>query len=121
MSVSAPTMPASLIAGRKFVKARPIEAPPQHGEKPYLDLIDDAFDGATLKWSRRMRLLEEADSRKIRRGDALDAIETAQRRRDKAFKVSRPSKMRAFVTRYAAFAAAYIALAMAWCAVMAGH
>jgi hypothetical protein len=117
MSVSAPAMPASLVAGRKFVKARAIERPPQHGEKPYVKLVDDAFDGATLRWSKRLRLLEEADTRKIRRGDALDLIEAMQRQRAKKLKVPVPSKVRSFVIRYAAFAAAYIALAMAWCAV----
>jgi hypothetical protein len=119
MSVSVATAPASLVAGRRFVKSRPIEQPPRFGEKPYVTLVDDAFDGANLTWSRRLKLLEEADARKIRRGDAIDVIDSAQRRRDKQFKVTRPSKLRAFAARYAIFAAAYIALAMAWCAVFA--
>jgi hypothetical protein len=121
MSVSVATTPASLVAGRKFVKSKQIEAPPRFGEKPYVNLVDEAFDGATLKWSRRLKLLEEADTRKIRRGDAYDVIEITQRRRDKQFKAARPSKLRAFAAHYAAFAAAYIALAMAWCAVFATH
>jgi hypothetical protein len=131
MSVSASTISASFTQkapaassrgiGRKFVAARAIEQPPQHGEKPFVKLVDDAFDGATLKWSQRLRLLEEANTRKIRRGDALDVIGSTQRRREKQFKVTRPSKWRLFATHYAAFAAAYIALAMAWCAVCATH
>jgi hypothetical protein len=121
MSVSAPVMPATLVAGRKFVQARQIEKPPQHGEKPFVQLVEDAFDGATLKWSQRMRLLEEANMRKIRRGDALDVIESTQRRREKQLKVPQPSRSWAFAMRYAAFVAGYIALAAAWCAVLAAR
>jgi hypothetical protein len=121
MSVSVATVPSSLVVGRSFARSRPIEQPPRFGEKPYVQLVHDAFDGANLTWSRRLKLLEEADARKIRRGDALDVIKSTQRRRDRQFKVTRPSRLRAFVTRYAIFAAAYIALAMVWCAVLALH
>ena len=112
-------MPGSLVAGRRFVKARQIEKPPQHGEKPFVTLVEDAFDGASLKWSQRLRLLEEANTRKIRRGDALDVIAAAQRRREKTLSIPRQSRVSAFVKRYAVFAAGYVALAMAWYAVFA--
>ena len=119
MSVSASVVPASLVGGPRFVKSRQIEKPPQHGEKPYVQLVDDAFDGPVLRLSQRLRLLEEATTRKIRRGDALDVISSTQRRREKQFAVKRRSPMELFATRYAAFVAGYLALAIAWCVVMA--
>src|SRR3712207_5509132 len=112
MSVTATVSQPSLLAGRKSVKSREIEKPPQHGEKPFVTLVDDAFDGATLKWSQRLRLLEEANTRKIRRGDALDVITATQRRRAKQHALPSPSHTRSFATRFAAFAAGYVALAM---------
>jgi len=119
MSVSASVITDSFLTRGRFVQSRQIEKPPQHGEKPYVQLVDDAFDGPTLKLSKRLRLLEEADTRKIRRGDALDAINSAQRRRHKQFAIKPTPAGKLFVARYAAFAAGYIALAAAWCTVYA--
>src|SRR5882757_6772519 len=93
------------------LRFRPIEKPPQFGEKPYATLVDAAFDGAVLRLSKRLRLLEEADARKIRRGDALDVIASTQRRREKALAIQPRKPLSIFATRYAAFAAAYLALA----------
>ena len=107
-------------AGR-LVQPRPIEEPPQHGEKPYVQLVDEAFDGPTLRLSKRLRLLEEADARKIRRGDAIDVIVSAQRRREKQFAVKPRNPLGIFVTQYAAFAAGYVVLAIAWCMLFARH
>ena len=107
-------MSASVVS----VRFRPIEKPPQYGEKPYVQLVDDAFDGAVLGWSNRLRLLEEASTRKIRRGDALDAIAATQRRREKELAIQPRKPLGVFATRYAAFAAGYLALAVAWCVVM---
>jgi hypothetical protein len=110
MSVCASVVPS---------RFRKIEEPPQHGEKPFAQLVDEAFDGAALSLSNRLRLLEEANSRKIRRGDALDVIASIQRRREKALKVTPRNPLNLFATRYAAFVAAFVALASAWCAVIA--
>ena len=98
---------------------RPIEKPPQHGEKPFAQLVEEAFEGPNLRISRRMRLLEEADTRKIRRGDALDVIDAIQRDRDRQFAILPRSASRLFTRKFLAFAAAYVVLAAAWCTVMA--
>ena len=108
-------MSASVAQGR----FREIEAPPKHGEKPFVQLVDEAFKGTALGWSNRMRLLEEATNRKIRRGDALDVIAFTQRQREKELGIKPRRAMQIFTTHFAAFAAGYLALALAWCAVMA--
>ena len=77
--------------------------------------------GPALKLSSRLRLLEEADNRRIRRGDAIDLIESTQRQLEKRFAVAPRGAMQIFATRYAAFAAVYIVIALAWCAVVALH
>ena len=56
--------------------------------------------------------------RKIGRGEAIAVIKATQRRREKQFKCEPQSGLRAFGRRYALFAAAYTALAIAWCVVM---
>jgi hypothetical protein len=119
MSASVSVATASMVSSRRFVKARQIEKPPLHGEKPYVTLVDDAFDGPTLRISQRLRLLEEADTRKIRRGDALDVIHATQRRREKQFAVKPKNPLGMFATRYVVFVAGYAALAAAWCIVSA--
>ena len=43
------------LGGGRFVKCRQIENPPQHGEKPYVRLVEEAFDGPTLRLSKRLR------------------------------------------------------------------
>src|SRR4029079_18465979 len=98
---------------------RAIEKPPQHGEKPFARLVEESFEGHTLRLSRRMRLLEEADTRKIRRGDALDLIDMVQRDLNTLHRVTPQSTPGKFARKYFAFAAGYLALAMAWCALMA--
>ncbi len=103
------------------VKSRQIEKPPQHGEKPYAQLVDEAFDGPVLRLSTRLRLLEEATTRKIRRGDAIDLIGATQRRREELFAVKRRNPLGIFATQYAAFAAGYVVLAIAWCMLFARH
>ena len=111
--------PAALVRHPSFVPARPIEKPPQYGEKPYDQLVTESFDGPVLRLSSRLRLLEEADSRHIRRGDAIDLINATQRRLEKEFRIRRPTPLQTFVTRYATFVAFYVAVAVAWCAVVA--
>ena len=119
MSASVSVATASMVSHGRFAKSRSIEKTPQYGEKPYAKLVDDAFDGPMLKISQRLRLLEEADMRKIRRGDALDVIHATQRRREKQFAVKPKKPLGIFATHYAIFAAGYAALAAAWCIVSA--
>jgi hypothetical protein len=113
----APTPPAPR---KRVVAARVIEkTPPQHGEKPYARLVADAFDGPVLRLSQRMKLLEEADNRKIRRGDALDLIAATQRELEAKHKVRKPvHPLEIFVKQYAVFVACYIAFGLIWCGVM---
>jgi hypothetical protein len=104
----------------RFVRSRTIEKePPRHGEKPFGKLVTEAFDGPVLRLSQRISLLEEADRRQIRRGDALDLIAATQREFEARHAVKPPSKVQEFVTKYAAFAACYVAFALSACAVMA--
>ena len=100
---------------------RKIEKPPQHGEKPFAQLVDEAFDGAVLSFSSRIRLLEESQTRKIRRGDALDVIKSTQHRRERELKIAPRGTLSVVATRYAVFAAGFVALATAWCLVIATH
>ena len=105
---------------KRFVAARIVEkSPPQHGEKPYAQLVFDAFDGPVLRLSEKMKLLEEADNRKIRRGDALDLIAATQRELETKHKVRRRvHPLEIFFKQYAVFVACYVAFALIWCGVM---
>src|SRR2546421_12782708 len=114
-TIPAPS-PATFVERPRFVAARPIEKPPQYGEKPYDQLVAESFDGPVLRLSNRLRLLEEADSRRIRRGDAIDLINATQRRLEKEFRVRQPTARQTFATRYATVVAVYVAVAVAWCA-----
>ena len=119
MPASATLTPPADLSRPRPRNVRRIEKPPQHGEKPFAQLVEDAFEGPNLRISRRMRLLEQADSRKIRRGDALDVIDAIQRDLDRKFAVAPRSASTIFTRKFVAFAAGYLVLAMAWCAVMA--
>ena len=118
MSVSARAIAGSFVSSRSSVQTQRINEPGRFGEKPFAQLVDDAFDKAHLKWSRRLKLMEEAQERKIGRGEAIAVIKAAERRRAKQFKLESPTGLRAFGMRYAMFAAGYLALAIAWCVVM---
>src|ERR1051325_7943771 len=110
----------SMVSGRaRFVKSRPVNQPGRYGEKPCVKVVEGAFAGPVLRLSARLRLLEEADQRGIRRGDALDAINNIQRARQKQFKLMPRTATQIFARHFAGFAAAYIVLAIAWCGVMA--
>ncbi len=120
-SASAPPVGFVPPAPRKrFVQARVVEkAPPQHGEKPYAQLVAEAFEGPVLRLSQKMKLLEEADNRKIRRGDAFDLIAARQRELEAAHAVKRPpSAWHQFFTRYAIFVACYVMFAVIWCVIL---
>ena len=120
ISTSEPPVSMSIVnTGDRFVRSRQIEKPPRFGEKPYAQLVENAFDGHVLTLSKRLRLLEEATNRGIRRGDALDVIASEQRRREKKHRIRHRSATELFIAQYVAFAAGYIALAGAWCAVLA--
>jgi hypothetical protein len=111
-----------LVAGNRFVKSRTIEKVPlEQGEKPYEQLVKDAFGGKPeIRMSHRLKLLEEADERKIRRGDAIDFIESVQRKNQSRLKVPARSPGKTFALHFAAFAAVYIVAAAAWCLVIRG-
>jgi len=84
-----------------------------------VQLVADAFDGPVLRLSEKLRLLEEADNRKIRRGDALDLIAATQRKLEAKHRVNRhASRLAIFLKQYAVFVACYLALALIWCLVM---
>ena len=104
----------------KFVRSRVIEKnPPKHGEKPYEQLVRDAFDGPRLRLSRRVQLLEEAGNRKIRRGDAIDLIDATRRELEARHAVKKSGGLEIFFRQYAAFVACYVAVALVWCGVAA--
>lgn len=104
---------------QNLVPTRPIElTPPKHGEKPFEQLVRDSFDGPVLRLSQRMRLLEEAENRKIRRGDAIDLIAMTRQELEAKHAVKKPSKARSVAIRFGAFAAVYAAAALAWCLVV---
>ena len=101
---------------------RPIEKTPnKYGEKPFEQMVAEAFEGPVLRLSRRMDLLEKADERHIRRGDALDLIAAVKRELETRHGARPVSAARVFATRFAAFAAVYVVVAMAWCLVVAAH
>ena|SRR5688572_16323273 len=97
---------------------RPIEGPVQHGEKPFVQLVEEAFDGPVLTLSKKLRLMEQATNRNIRRGIALDVIAATQHKLDRKFAVRRPTFKRRFTYHFAAFAALYVIIAIAWCVVI---
>jgi hypothetical protein len=101
------------------VRSRVIEKnPPQHGEKPYEQLVADAFEGPALRLSNKLKLLEEADTRKIRRGDAIDLITATQAALEGRHAVKRQRTVQTFVIRYAMFAACYVVVALIWCVIL---
>lgn len=91
---------------------------PRHGEKPYEQLVAESFDGPVLRLSRKIRLLEEADLRHIRRGDALELMESLTDQLERAHSVPRASKTALFLRRFALFAAGYAILALAGCVIV---
>ena len=86
-----------------------------HGEKPFEQLVTEAFDGPVLRLSKRIKLLEVAEDRHIRRGDALDLIESVQREIEEEHAIRPPSKLAVFVKHMAVFAASYAIVALMWC------
>jgi len=111
--------PAGLVQRPRFVKSRQIEEPPRHGEKPYKQLVEESFDGPVLRLSQKLRLLEEADNRHIRRGDAIDLITATRHRLEKKFSIPRPTKTSIFIRHFACFATVYLVFALACCAIVA--
>jgi len=119
--------PAALVAGpRRFVEStaiatqrrKPVEAPSKYGEKPYEQLVAEAFDGPVLRLSRKLKLMEVADERHIRRGDALDLIASTRRKLEQKHAKRPWSPTEMFARQYIAFAAFYVTFAVAWCIVM---
>jgi hypothetical protein len=107
---------ASLVVRPRLVPSRTVDRSPRlHGEKPFEQLVIEAFDGPVLRLSRRIKLLETADDRRIRRGDALDVIESVQREVEEEYAIRPPGKIATFAKRFGAFAAAYVVIALAWC------
>jgi hypothetical protein len=90
----------------------------QQVQKPFEHLVAEAFDGPVLRLSRRIKLLETAEERQIRRGDALDAIETVRREIEARHAIRPPSKALNFAKHFAAFATVYALVALAWCALI---
>jgi hypothetical protein len=120
--VSTGDRPLGLVGGRRFVKSRPIQkAPPRDGEKPYEQFVEESFGGKpAITMSHRLKLLEEADDRRIRRGDAIDFIESIQRKNAVKHRVAPRSRRRTFALHFAAFATVYLVAAAAWCLVIRG-
>ena len=113
---------ASLTARPRFVVSRPIEkTPPKYGEKPYEQMVKEAFDGPVLRLSRRITLLETAAERHIRRGDALDVIAAVKREIEAKHGARPATPLAVFAGRYAAFVAVYAVVALAWCLVVGAH
>jgi hypothetical protein len=118
MPVSASFTPnsPSLVVRPRLVVSRQVDTSWQyHGEKPFEQLVAEAFDGPVLRLTRRIKLLEKADERHIRRGDAIDLIETTRRALEKKHSVRPPSRGSIFAKHFVAFAAAYAVVAMTWC------
>src|SRR5438128_1497815 len=98
----------SIVVRPRMIPSRVIEkVPPKHGEKPFEQLVADAFDGPVLRLSQRMRLLEEAGNRKIRRGDAIDLIESFKQQAEQKHSVRKPGRKTIFAKQFAAFATVY--------------
>ena len=106
----------SLVVRPRLVPSRTLDRSVRlHGEKPFEQVVADAFDGPVLRLSKRIKLLEVAEDRHIRRGEALDLIETVQREIEEEHAIRPPSKTAVFAKRFAAFAAAYALVALIWC------
>ena len=101
---------------------RPIEKTPnRYGEKPFEQMVTEAFEGSVLRLSRRMDLLESAKKRHIRRGDALDVIAAVKREIEAKHGARPATPLAVFAGRYAAFVAVYAVVALAWCLVVGAH
>jgi hypothetical protein len=88
------------------------------GAKPFEQLVAEAFDGPVLRLSRRIKVLEIAEERQIRRGEALDVIEAVQRDIETKHAIRRPGGTIVFLKRFVVFAAAYAVVALAWCLIL---
>jgi hypothetical protein len=111
--------PRSGAVAPRPVRCRTVEkVAPLHGEKPYEQLVADAFDGPVLRLSEKIRLLEEADMRHIRRGDALELMESVQAQIEAALAVEKPGRAAVFAKRFLFFAVAYGAAAAAACVIL---
>src|SRR5438094_10224914 len=122
MPVSAsfsPTAAATLVVRPRQVQSRTIDTSTRYqGEKSFEEMVAEAFDGPVLRLSRRMKLLETADERHIRRGDALDLIENVRRELEEKHAVRPPGKAGIFARHFLAFAAVYALVALVWCVVV---
>jgi hypothetical protein len=106
----------SLVVRPRLVPSRTIDRSVRlHGEKPFEQLVAEAFDGPVLRLSRRIKLLEVADDRHIRRGDALDLIESVQREIEEEHAIRPPSRPAVFLKHFAVFAASYAIAALVGC------
>ena len=115
VSAFSPLAP-SLVARPRLVPSRTLDRSVRlYGEKPFEQLVAEAFDGPVLRLSRRIKLLEVAEDRHIRRGDALDLIESLQREIEEEHAIRPPSKPAMFAKHFAAFAGAYAIVALIWC------
>jgi hypothetical protein len=118
----APAPVAALVTRPRFVRSRSIEKePPRHGERPYEQLVRAAFDGPVLRLSEKLKLLEEADNRHIRRGDALDLIAAVRGELEETYRVRPHGRLHHFMTRYAIFVACYAMFAAIWVVILARH
>ena len=114
-SAFSPASP-TLVVRPRLVPSRTIDRSIRlHGERPFEQLVAEAFDGPVLRLSKRIKLLEIAEERHIRRGDALDTIEQVQREIEDQHAIRPPSKSVAFVKHFVAFAASYAIVALVWC------
>jgi hypothetical protein len=103
----------------RFVRSRSIESEKlYHNQKPFAQMVAGAFDGPVLRLSERMKLLEEADNRHIRRGDAIDLIEFTRRELQAKHAVRPHGRLHTFMTRYAIFVACYVMFGLIWCVVL---
>ena len=110
--------PPGLVVRPRLVPNRTVGVAPlriHRAEKPFEQLVAEAFDGPVLRLSRRIKLLEAAEERHIRRGDALDTIESVQREIEARHAIRPPGKTLTFMKHFAAFAAAYTIVALTWC------
>jgi hypothetical protein len=112
--------PVGPVVGNRFVKSRTIDKIPRaDGQKPYEQLVEDTLGGKPeIKISDRLKLLEAADGRKIRRGDAIDFIESIQRKNRRQHRIPARSRARTFALHFTAFAVVYLTAAAAWCLIL---
>jgi hypothetical protein len=117
-SAFSPQLP-SLIVRPRLVPSRTIGTIGQtlrlQGERPFEQVVAEAFDGPVLRLSQRIKVLEVAEQRHIRRGDALDVIETVQRELEQKHDLRPPCRTCVFLKRFGIFAAVYVVVAMTWC------